>query len=227
MEKSRKHEIDIYLICIIIFSLFLRLYFMSFNKAMWWDETVYMSKAFSIASGKEVCGWESLRPILLPFSLGAIFKITGVSELLAKVIVISFAVLGIYLFYEIVKKRYDRRLAMMSSLVFSMSWMHLFYSIRIMTDTVSATLFILTIYLYNNMEDSPKKYFLIGFCGVLCFLSRFPTIIVLLVVFLDLFYKKREKIFSDYVLYFTFLGILLPLIAYFAYNYVIYGRVIT
>lgn len=79
MAKSGNNKIgkiSIVLICILLFSFFIRFYYMGVNKALWWDEAVYMSKAKSIALGKQICGWEDLRPIN-PLSFRIYFQSNG------------------------------------------------------------------------------------------------------------------------------------------------------
>ncbi len=223
MAKSGKHKISIYLIYILLFALGIRLFYINTNKALWWDEAVYMSKALSIAKNKNFCGWESLRPILFPYLLGFIFKLTGASELIAKLFVTSFFVLSVYFFHEIIKKLYNDKMALYASAVFSSSWITLFYSIRIMTDILSLSLFVSVIYLYVCMKESNLKYFLIGVFSVIGFLFRFTTIIVLGIIFLDLLYKEQKRLFTSKKYYFVFLGLGLMFFFYFLYNYFAYG----
>jgi len=199
-EKLTKNSLIILIILILTITLF---YFFNANKGYWWDEAVYLGLAKNLYEGK---GYfinfndENFRPPLFPFIIYLLWKFFGVSELLVRLVLPIFAILSVITLYIFVKKMYDEEKAIIASLILATSHMFIFYSLKILPESLFIFLSTLSLYFfYLAIELNKKKYFL--FAGVtmaLSFLARYPGLILALFYLLyPLFSRKKSKWFKD------------------------------
>ena len=133
-----KSPSNIVLLGILLFSFVLLTYYFNLTKTqtLWWDEAEYMSTAKHWAFGVDY-DINPQRPPLFPF-LVSIFYLLGFKDVLIKFILEIIPSLFVVLVtYLLVNEMYgNKKLALITSFIMSVSWIHLFYSMRFMTDSL-------------------------------------------------------------------------------------------
>lgn len=191
-KKWIKNPENLALVIILAFSFIVLLYYFFITKGqtLWWDEAGYMSAAKNWAFGITYT-LNPQRPPLLSFLAFILYKI-GFSELPIKFLVeIVPAWLAVLFVYFLVKEMYDKRTALIATFITSVSWIHLFYAMRFMTDSLSFLFGVLAFFCFwkGYVKKKGNVYiWLIGLFVALSFLTRLIGIVygVIIVLFLIL-----------------------------------------
>ena len=157
------------LLGILILALCLRLYyfFLTKDQALWWDGLCYGSLAKNFIyhqwdASLMILKEANIRPMLFPLIWSLFMRLNFpeiASKFILEIIPSFFTVLFVYL---IAKKLYNKRIALISSFIFAVSWMHLFYSVRMLTHIPGLLASLASIYCFFKALDSEKinfKYF--------------------------------------------------------------------
>lgn len=157
-----------------------------------WDEAVYIGVGKSIFSLGKIGLFEPIRPIVLPIFLGFFWKINLNIILFGKLIALIFSLIYLYLTYLLAKEIFDKKVAIISSIIIAITPVFFFNSTQIMTG-IPSTVFAMFAILLLIRKKSP---YLIGFFTALSFLTRFPQGILLPAVLLSVYLlqKKKERI---------------------------------
>lgn len=137
-----KEPYNRYFLAVIIISFIIRFYYfwMTKNQPIWWDESEYMSQAKGLA-GRGYTPLEvgyRLPGFPLFMSLFFIFNLTN--EALMRFIALFIpSIILIVLTYLVIKEMYpsDKKIALISTLIMTVLWEHLFYSNRFHTENFS------------------------------------------------------------------------------------------
>lgn len=139
-EKPRswlKNPFTILTILIFVFAIILRFHYflLTLHQPVWWDESEYLSAAKSYA-GIVPFQISSSRLPGYPLFLSLFFKVGLSNEVFLRFIVNFLpSLLAILLVFLCVKEMYpDKRIALISALIVSVLWEHLFYSNRFHTE---------------------------------------------------------------------------------------------
>lgn len=131
---------NILLVCIFIFLIIIRIYYTSLtaNQPLWWDEAEYMSAAKSYAGIIDFKA-SDIRTPGFPL-IASVFFMMGLGDGLILKLLLGFipSMIAIFLFFYLLKEMYpDRRIAIISTLLFGVLWEHLFYSMRYHTENLA------------------------------------------------------------------------------------------
>ncbi|GEM_PF-1745906 len=151
------------LIGILIVALIIRIYYfyLTRNQAVWWDGLCYGSIAKSLLTHAWdnvpiIVNEESIRPWLMPVAWAGLIKI-GVSELGNKFILIFIpSILTIIATYFAAEKMYNKRIALISSFILAVSWIHVFYSMRLLTHIPGLFFSIASVYYFFKALEKEK-----------------------------------------------------------------------
>ena len=229
-----KDPLNIILVLVLIFGIGLRFYVYNItaNQPVWWDEAAYGTIAKSYTHE----GWDnysivqsekSIRPPLFSF-IWAIFLFFGFGESAVRFFLEFLpSAFSVWLIYLIGKQLYDKKIGIISALIFSVIWIHLFYTARLLTH-IPNILFLLISALYfikaTESEFSPK-YFAISLISIIfSALIRYPEGIVLgayalFILLAQIRLLKYRKFWISGIIGF------LPLLIFFAYNLVKHGNI--
>ncbi|MFH1290726.1 MAG: glycosyltransferase family 39 protein, partial [Nanoarchaeota archaeon] len=229
-----KNQHNLILVAVILLGAIIRLYYFSLTKdqALWWDALSYgsIAKTFFLSgdwagSSAIVAGEILIRPPLFPFLWGLLMKI-GFSELLSK-FALQFipSVLSIFFVYLIGKKMYGHKEGLIAAFILAMSWIHIFYSMRMLTGMPSLFLAAISIYYFFKSQDaSNQKYFALSiFFLSLSLMMRYPmgllglTYLILLFTTSGLSFLKKSTFWKG-----GLIGIL-PIILLFIVNMLFVG----
>src|SRR3989344_4909770 len=146
---------NLVLLAVIIFAIFLRLYyfFLTKNQPFWWDEASYgiIAKSFISSTWDTnplVISERIIRPLLLSF-VWAGLMLVNIPEAGSRFILeIIPSIISVFFVYLIGKEIYNKRVGIISAFIFSVLWIDIFYSMRILTDTPCLTFMFASIYYF-------------------------------------------------------------------------------
>ncbi len=167
------------------------------EKGYWWDEAVYLGLAKNMVAGEGYSingGDESFRPPLFPYLLSAFYP----NESLMKIVSPIFGIASVAAVFFLAKEIYDKKTALISSMLLASSQIYIYFGQKILTETVFATLFtLLMLFVYLAFEKN-KKMFLIPAAAIfaLSVMTKYTAVIIFPAIALYLAYKilmKGEK----------------------------------
>lgn len=242
MEKEKiknwlKNPYNLILILVLAFAVILRLYYFFLTKTQpfWWDEAAYGSLAKNYithmwSQTPIIQGETLIRPPLFPILWSILMRI-GIGEVGTRFL-LEFvpSILAVFFVYLSVKEIYGKRVALISTFIFSSLWIHLFYSSRLLTNVPALPLLFLSIFLFIKATKSKKEFRPVYFSLSLILLSlstlmRYPNGLLFLAFLLTLilsrdFYLLRKKNFWISGI----IGIA-PMLLFFLFNLVTKGSI--
>ena len=157
---------------VLIISLITRLIYLFLDKNIWWDAAVYLAMGEHIASLGQLGFWEPIRPLLWPFLLSYAYILNIHPVLWASILSTCFSLGCIYLTYEIAKRLFNDRTALLSSLLLSFTWTFFFFNARLYTE-IPAVFFALCAYWYFLKEKHFLSMTMAGLKNLECTYCRF------------------------------------------------------
>ncbi len=200
-----KNRDNLYLFSIFAFAIVLRLFYFWLTKQqpLWWDEAEYMTKAKKIAFGFQWYDfWSPKKPILMSWMFAALYRI-GLDELAFRFIIFLFSAAAVFLTYLVIKELFEnKRVAMISTLLMSVFWVHLFFTGRLLVELPSATLFFACLYFFIKgfvKKQHPVNVYiwLTGIFFALAFLMRVVYGIYVIPLVLYILLEDRWKAFLN------------------------------
>lgn len=185
-----KNKPLVFLILILLFSFLVRVYYFSLTKdqAVWWDEAEYLLKAKNIALNTPETGFWEGRPILFSILL-SFFYFIGMGELSIRFFLILISVFTVFLVYLVGEKLFNKNIALLSSFFYSIVYVNLFYSMRIMVDVLHITLGLSAYYLF--LLKKQKATWLVFPLIAIGTLIRFPTFLFFVILILYILSTER------------------------------------
>ena len=200
------------LLVLLAFLLAFFVLFTLIDSLLLWDENAYLGNARSHLTQSSYT--ENFRFPLLEWIITA-FWLAGESIFLAKLAVILFSLGTVVLVYLIADGMFKKR-AFWLTLIYSFSYLFLYWGFRIYTEPVMLFFILLSFYLLIK-----NNYWLAGIFAGLAFLAKFPSAIFALSVFLFLIYKKGFKNSALFSLLF-----LLSLVPWLSSNHITHGNIL-
>lgn len=174
-----------------------------------WDEVVFLSNAKAVTGEPNYV--ENFRPPLLPLLIGSVWMLTGKNIMVAKLIVVSFSLASLYIFYLVAKFYLKDPYAILSTFLFASSHLFLQWAFRVYTDMPHVFFILLSFYLFQR-----KRYTLSGIAVCLGFFTRFTAAIFGFSLFLHFLVHRKFKELGHFLLGF------LTLVPWLAYNFIMY-----
>lgn len=222
-----KDPSNLIFIGIIIFAIAIRLYyfFLTKNQPLWWDEGEYGLKAKAFAFGTPATGWYGAREIVVPFLFSLVLRFGG-TEVVFRFVQLIVSCATIFVLYLLAKEMFNRRIALISTLILSVNAVHLFFTCRILTYLWAPFFFVLSFYLfYQGYINGKSKKYLYSFAVIAALgLSTYGSLAFgLLAIVVFLFITERFNFLKKKELWLT-AGIgFLCLIPQFIYSQIAYG----
>jgi 4-amino-4-deoxy-L-arabinose transferase-like glycosyltransferase len=234
LKNWLKNPYTLALIAVILFAFIIRLYYFILvgNQPLWWDEASYGSIARNFVShiwdGTNVIKGESLiRPMLFPIIWSLLLRIS-LPEIGTRLLLEFIpSILSVLLIYLISKELFNRRIGLLAAFIFSVIWIHLFYSLRLLVHIPSLALVFFSIYLFfkATKSDFNFKYFSASlFALCLATLMRYPKGLTFFVYFIFLIMSKNFKITKIKFWIYGLIG-MSPLIIFFIINLLTSGNI--
>ena len=207
---------------ILLFSLIIRIAYLLIDYPLWWDSHVYVGIGKYIFSGGEIGIWESFRPLVHPLILGIFWKAGFDPIIIGKILDVAFSVLAIYFTYKIAEIVFNKKIAMLSSLLLSVTPIFLIHTGLILTEPLALTLGLAGIYVLVRYQHL-FSVFGAGVFIALSFLTRFPQGIWFAVMVGALVIPRGKATLKLKTLAALMLGFTLPILPYLLFNYFRYG----
>jgi len=217
MNKIFKDNLGLILIIILFLSLYLL--YLNPNADLWWDSSVYIEMGKYIYSSGENGFYEDSRPLIWPLILGFFWKLGLDAIFFGKLMVLLFGVGVIILTYLVAYELFNKRIALISSLLLTFSPTFFMFNSMIFAGIPSTFFSLLGIYLFIR-----KNYSLAGLFLGIAFMTRFFQILVIIPVylfFIYLIYKKRTTLRKFFI---SILFFIIPITPFLILNFISYGN---
>lgn len=210
----KKQTFSTAFLIILFLALVLRLIFAFGFHEIWWDSGVYIGMGKTIFSGGESGLYEHIRPPLVPLVLGSFWSLGLDPALFGRLFEIALMLGIVALTYLLAKEWFNEKIALLSSLIIAVSPIFFYLSFHQYTEIPSAFFALLALFFLVK-----KQYIWSGISVGLCFLSKFPAGIMLVVIGLFLLIHKQWK---EGLL--VGVGFSLPVIPYLISNWIYFGN---
>lgn len=224
-----KDNYDKFFLIILIFAFVIRLYlfFKTMDQPFWWDEADYLSTGKRLGLGLDIRDiWYYRRGFLFPL-ISALFFRLGLGEIGIRFLIVLFSGGIIAVSYFIITKMFNKKIALLTSIGLSASWILLFFTGRILTDIPAAFFILLSLFLFWKgyvLKEGNKFLYLFGLFFALAVLTRMQSLMLAPPFLIYIFFKERLKIFKNKKLWITLGIFLLLLLPYFIIYSMHYGN---
>ena len=229
---SNKENFALFLI--LAFAFLIRLYYFIKigNQPLWWDESAYGS----LAKNLQLHLWDNtsiimsekfIRPPLfyIPWYL---LMAVGFSETFIRIILEFIpSVLTIFFVYLVGKEMYSKKIGLISAFIFSVLWIHLFYTLRLLVHMPELLFLFSSIYYFIKATKSEfnNKHFAISiFLLSIATLVRYTNGMFFFIFFVYFIFSAPKQIKTKKFWLYSFIG-LLPLLIFFIINYFLVGNI--
>ena len=122
---------------ILIFAFYLRLKYFNINTAIWYDEGSYLNMAKRIGLNLSYLNddYYFRRTFFLPLIFAFLYKIFGNTEFPLRIVELLLSVGAVVFTYLLIKEMFDKKYALISAFALSVSWLALFFTSRLLTNT--------------------------------------------------------------------------------------------
>jgi hypothetical protein len=155
---------------------------------------------------------------LVPFIIAIFYKIFGVHEYVARLVIIAFSIGSIYFLYKLIRIYYSRRVAIFSAIFFIISPMELYFGRTVMPDSAMIFFSIGSLYFFNKWTNDEKNSSLILsiICTTLAFLVKISTLYLGLPLLWLAYAKYGKRLLFEPKLYlFAILALIPPAMWYY------------
>jgi 4-amino-4-deoxy-L-arabinose transferase-like glycosyltransferase len=210
---------------VILVSILTVTYFLGTERGLWWDEVVYLSLGRSILRG----GYgippnrDIFRPIVFPLLVALGFLFDG--EVLIRIIVEIFSILGVLSTYYLGKKLYDTKIGLLSAFILSFSPIYIFFSQKILAETVFITLSSLALTtFYIGIEKNKKFIYISAFLTGISILTKYFGFFLLIFYLIYILLRKKISMIKEKEFYLILIILFLTLTPWFLINNLYYGN---
>jgi 4-amino-4-deoxy-L-arabinose transferase-like glycosyltransferase len=218
-----KDKLNIIIFIIILFGILIRIYylFIAANQPLWWDESEMLLQAKHIAFNTPNTGWFPYREPLLPIIFGFFLKL-GATEFFIRFIQILFSITGLIFTYLAGKEIFDKKIALIATAFMSYFYLHIFYSIRILSEAATLTFVTLAVYLFWKgyvKEVSTKYLVLLAIISAIGFAIYYAVGFIFLVFLVFLLLTDKFKFLKNKKIWISLAILTILLIPYVIFSY--------
>lgn len=241
--KKRKQKIinwlkdpyNLSLVGILLFAFVIRLYYFILvkNQPLWWDEAAYGSLAKNLAyhlwdGTTMIVGETAIRPIMLPLIWSFLIRIGVLEGGVRFLLEFLPSIITVFFVYLIGKEMYNKKIGLIASAIFSVLWIHLFYTVRLLTNVPALVFLFPSIYLFIRAckgKFNPKYFILSLILLLISTLFRYPNGMFLFVyAIMFIFYKKLYLLKKVRFWIYSLIGAS-PLLLFFIINFFKFGNI--
>jgi len=218
---------NILVILVMLLALVIRIKYLTINQTVWYDEAVYLSAAKNWAFGSPPFELNFVRPALFPFLMAGLYKL-GATELVFRILIFLSSLVGVFFTYLVGRKLFNKKIALIATLLISVSYINIFFTARILTDIPSLALWLISTWLFwkGYVEKDSKIYlWLLGFFMAFGILMRFPFGILAIIFLLYVLGTEGFKFLKNKNLWIGSIIALLLMIPYGVWYYFTYNLI--
>jgi len=234
IDWFKEDKSNILLVAVLLFAFAIRLYyfFQVGNQPLWWDEACYGSLAKNLIThqwgGTDLIVGETLiRPLFLPILWAGLLILKLPESAIRFLLEFIPSILSVFFVYLIGKEVFSKRIGIISAFIFSVLWIHLFYSVRLLTNVPSIVFLFASVYLFilATKNQFNYKYFSISLLLLsIATLIRYPNGIVFFVYFIMLILRKQLYLNKSKFWLMGLIGIA-PILLFFIINLISSGNI--
>lgn len=222
------------LLAVLLFAFVIRMYYFIKVGAqpLWWDEACYggLAKNFISHMWDKTIFIESemlIRPFLFPFIWSLLLRINIPEMGIRFILEFIPSILSVFFVYLVGKEVFGKRVGIISAFIFSVLWIHLFYTIRLLTNVPALVFLFASIYLFIKSTKQEFNFKLFSVSLILLSIStliRYPNGIIF---FIYLFMLILNRQFFIKKLKFWYSGLIgvFPMLLFFLYNFITQGNI--
>lgn len=224
-----KDNYDKIFLAILVLAFIIRIWIFirTMNQPFWWDEADYLSAAKRWGLGLNIRDiWYYRRGFLFPLIGALIFRL-GLGEIGMRFLIVLFSTGIVAVSYFIIAKMFNKKLALLTSVGLSLSWILLFFTGRVLTDIPAAFFILLSLLFFWKgyvLKEGNKFLYLFGFVFALAILTRMQSFMLAPPFLFYIFLKEKFKMFRNKQLWITFGIFLLLLVPQFILYSMHYGN---
>ena len=230
-----RNKNNLLVLAVLLFAVSIRFYYFLLTKTqpLWWDELAYGS----LAKNQVYHLWDSygfiqhetlIRPPAFPFLWSLLVRV-GFGEVGSRFILEFLpSILSVFFVYMAGKELYNRKVGIIASAIFSVLWVHLFYTLRFLTDIPTLPFLFLSIYYFikSQKTDFNSKYFGISlFLLTLATAIRYPVGIVFLAYLITLIATRKFYLLKNPKFWKSGILGISPILLFFVYNLITAGNI--
>jgi len=188
-------------VLIVAFAIRFIVFLKTMDQAIWWDAGDYLATAKRWAGINPyfIDLWYSRRGLFWPFFSSLFFRF-GLGEIGLRLAVVLFSTGIIFVSYHLIKKMFNKKLALLVSIGLTFSWIFLFFSGRPLTN-LPATFFLLTALLCfwkgYVLKEGNKFIYIFGAFFALACLTRMQYVTFTLPLLVLVFTKEKFKFLTN------------------------------
>jgi hypothetical protein len=166
---------------------------------------------------------------LVPFIIAIFYKILGVHEYVARLVIIAFSMGSVYLLYKLCRAYFDRNTAIFGTLFFVISPLELFFGRAVMPDSAMIFFSIGSLYFFDKWtRDEEWSSFLLSLiCTTLAFLVKIPSLYLGLPLLYLAYTKYGKSLLLEPKLYLFAVLALLPPAAWYYHAHTVLAQYAT
>jgi 4-amino-4-deoxy-L-arabinose transferase-like glycosyltransferase len=230
-----KNPTNLILVAILAFAVIIRFYYFWQTKTQpfWWDEAAYGSLAKNYIThmwdGTDIIlGETKIRPPLFPILWSMLMRI-NIGEVTTRFLLEFLpSVLSVFFVWLTLKEFYNKRTSLIATAMFSVLWIHLFYTSRLLTNVPALPLMFISIYFFSKSlkKDFNQKYFAISLILLsLATLMRYPVGLTFFAFLAFLIITKEFKLIKNTKFWISGIIGVSPLLLFFLFNYITKGNI--
>jgi len=197
-----KDNYDKLFIFILIAAFVVRLiiFIKTMNQPLWYDEASYLmaGKKWGLGLGiRDI--WYYRRGFLFPLICAFFFKF-GLGEVSIRFMGILLSTGFVFVSYFIIKNMFNKKIALLSCIGLTLSWILLFFTGRILTDIPAAFLILLSLLFFWKgyvMKKGNKFIYLFALFFGLAVLIRMQSVMLIPPFLIMIFIKEKFKMFKN------------------------------
>ena len=228
-----KDPLNLSLALVMLFAFSIRLYYFITinNQPLWWDEAVYGGLARNMISHMwdgtiGVVNESAIRPLFFSLLWSVLIRI-NIPELGARFIFEFIpSIFSVFFVYLIGKEVFNKRVGIISAFIFSVLWIHLFYTLRLMTDVPTLFFLFSSIYFFiiSTKQEFNFRYFSLSLLLLsISTLIRYPSGMVFFAYLFILIAGKQLHLKKIKFWYSSIIGIS-PILLFFLINLIKTGN---
>ncbi len=215
---------NVVFVLILLITLFLRFEYYNINVAQWWDEADYTTGAKIIANPglKDTLTqytFNPRRPFFTSLYWGLILYFNG-NDTALHFSVLLFSIIGVWLTYLIGKELFNKDVGIIGSFILGVSWVHLFYTARFLTEIIATTFYLGAVYFFIKGFVKGNNWKMSGLAGLffgLSWFTRSQMVMMVVPFIIYLFLKEKFKLFLDKRVYASLILILIAISPFLIY----------
>lgn len=229
IAKWFKDPYFVTLVAILVAAFTIRIYFMILtkNQAVWWDEGEYMLRVKHLVLGTPQSGFFVGRELFTPYFWATIYYFFK-NEIAIRFVQVIISVITVSCTYFLGKEMYDKKIGLFAAAFMTFSWLHLFFTARLLTYLYAPLFYTLAIALfwkgYHSESKTKQKYLTLSFITITVGLGIYFTITLAAVtILLYLLFTEKLNFLKDKTLWKSFFISLPFLLLSFIPSYMVQG----